>query len=173
MTAEWFAIRTRHDALTAEALRPLCEEVYFPTETIARPGGGPARVRPVIPRVLFVRATRSQVESLERRSRQVADAPSPPFWVYRHPADRAVRPIPDGQIQLLRLLTSPDPSRCEIFSQTAFRPRQRVRVIGGLYQGHEGYVHRVRKNRHVVVEISGLCLVMLPYIHPDLLEPID
>ena len=48
-----------------------------------------------------------------------------------------------------------------------------MRVIGGQFKGYEGHVQRVKKNKHVIVKIEGVCLVMLPFIHPDLLEPID
>ena len=46
-------------------------------------------------------------------------------------------------------------------------------MIGGPYKGYEGYVQRVRKNKHVIVKIEGVCMVILPFIHPDLLQPVS
>ena len=95
------------------------------------------------------------------------------FWIYRYPTDNTIRPIPPHAISLLRLLTADDTTRCEIFNKKDFRENEHVRITGGIYKGYEGYVQRVRKNRHVIVKIEGVCLVMLPFIHPDFLESID
>ena len=80
---------------------------------------------------------------------------------------------PARSIDLLRLTTSADTSGCEIYNNRNFKENEHVRVTGGPYQGMEGYVQRVRKNKHVIVKIEGICMVMLPFIHPDLLERIE
>lgn len=166
--SRWFAIKTRQDFRAEELLKPLCDEVFFPKERVTVPGKR-RRERAIIPRVLFVRTTADRLLALERRAREHPEELSP-FWIYRYPTDRTVQVIPQSSIDLLRLLTAGDTTRCEIFTKKYFRENQRVRVTGGPFKGYEGFVQRVRKNRHVIVRIEGICLVMLPYIHPDLLE---
>ncbi len=46
-------------------------------------------------------------------------------------------------------------------------------VDGQVFPVAEGSVVRVKKNKHVVVKIEGVCMVLLPFIHPDFLAPID
>lgn len=167
----WYAIRTRQDFRAEEYLKPLCAEVLFPKETV-RNADGRLRERALIPHVLFIRTSRLRALSMEKAGREHPEH-SLPFWIYRYPREQTVREIPPQSIELLRMLTSSDPCGCEIYNRTEFKARERVRVTGGLYRGLEGYVQRVRKNRHVVVRIEGVCLVMLPYLHPDLLERID
>lgn len=167
----WFAIRTRKDFLAEEVLAPYCDEIFFPKE--ARITAGHRRkLRAVIPHVLFVKTSRDNILRLESLGRRHLEIPVS-FWVYRYPTDNSVQTIPQRHIDLLRLLTADDATHCEIFKKQDFKENDRVRVTGGPFAGYEGFVQRVRKNRHVVVKIEGICLVLLPYIHPDLLEIVN
>lgn len=168
---EWFAIKTRQDFRAEEVLSTQCDEVYFPKETIRLPEGK-TRIRAVIPHVLFIRTTRTNALSLEAEGRK-NPGQSVPMWVYRYPHDNRIQIIPQHSIDLLRLLTSDDSTKCRVYTANDFRVRQRVRVTGGLYKGYEGFVKRIEKNKHVIVSIEGVCMVILPFIHPDLLEAID
>ena len=168
---EWFAIKTRQEFRAEEFLSPLSEEVFLPKETVDIPGKK-KRERAIIPRVLFIKTSRNNILALEREGRAHPEL-SIPFWIYRYPTDNAIQVIPQSSIDLLRLLTANDTSRCEIFSKKDFKENQHVRITGGPFKGYEGFVQRVKKNRHVIVRIEGICLVMLPFIHPDLLSPID
>lgn len=168
---EWFAIKTRKDFSAEEALEPLCDEVFFPKENVIIPGKNP-RIKAVIPHVLFIKTTRSNALAMEANGRKHPESYIP-FWIYRYPSDNAIQVIPQASIDLLKLLTSSDTTRCEIFSHKNFKPNQHVRITGGVYEGLDGYVQRVKKNRHVIVKIEGVCLVLLPFIHPDLLEPLE
>ncbi len=169
----WYAIKTRRESLLEDALRRADIEVFLPRETIRTPQGRQIR-RPLIPHVLFIRTTRRQAIELELATRR-PDRTLPAFWIYRNTPADDIRPIHETQIRLLRLLadSTDDGARCEIYTKSDFRPGHKVRVTAGIYAGYEGTVQRVRKNRHVVVSIEGLCLILLPYIHPDLLQPID
>ncbi len=169
--SRWYAIKTRQDFKAEEVLTPLCEEVFFPKHVVKSPSGTKRR-RAIIPHVLFIKTTERNALALETAGRSIPGLPVR-FWIYRYPDNNDIQIITGSQINLLRLLTEEDSARCEIFSKTDFKTGQRVRVTGGEFQGYEGYVQRVKKNRHVIVKIEGICLVMLPFIHPDLLAPIS
>ena len=172
LSVGWYAIRTHDDFKAADVLKMHCNEVFFPTRSVKKPGRKP-RLRAAIPHVLFVRTTPAHALELETLSRTHVKFPFS-FWIYRFPNDPTIRRIPETSIRLLRMLTAEsDEERCEIFNKANYKAGQRVRITDGLYNGYEGFVQRVRKNRHVVVRIEGLCLVLLPYIHPDLLQPLD
>ena len=47
---------------------------------------------------------------------------------------------------------------------------ERVRVTGGLYEGAEGYIKKVRSDRKLIVEIRGVAVVAVSYIEPQYLE---
>lgn len=167
----WFAIRTRQAFRAEPLLAAECSEVYFPKESV-RGTDGRTRVRAIIPRVMFIRTTRERALDLERRGR-LPDPRTIPFWIYRYPASDTVQEVSPRTMQLLRLLTAPDTTRCTIYGKEDFRAGQRVRVTGGPFRGYEGHVQRVKKNKHVAVRIEGLCTILLPFIHPDLLQPMN
>lgn len=166
---EWFAIRSRDDKRLRQQLDGLCEEVFTPTVSRCRPGKK-TLVRAAIPHVFFVKASRVLLLARETDARLHPDV-SIPFWIYRYPASDKIQVIPESSVRLLKLITSAaDDAQCEIFTKSDFKENEKVRVIGGIYKGYEGYVQRVKKNKHVIVRIEGVCCVMLPFIHPDLLE---
>ena len=169
--SNWFAIKTRRDFYAEESLRPVCDEVFFPTHIVREPSGV-KRVKAIIPRVLFIKTSARNALALETAGRTDPAAPVR-FWTYRYPDSKDIQIISSSQINILKLLTAEDSTRCEIFNKRDFHEGQRVRITGGEFEGYEGYVQRVKKNKHVIVKIEGICLVMLPFIHPDLLEPID
>lgn len=168
--AQWFAIKTPKDMTAETFFADKCEEVFFPTQTV-KVEGKKDRRKAVIPHVLFIKTTPDNAINLEQQGRQ-NPLLSIPFWIYRYPSDNRIQVIPQASIDLLRLLTSDDTSECRIYTGHEFHANQYVRVTGGLYEGYEGYVQRVKKNKQVVVKIEGVCMVLLPFIHPDLLQPI-
>lgn len=169
-TPEWFAIKTWQDFRAEEEFAPLCDDILFPKELVKVPGKKD-RIKAVIPHVLFIKTTRANALDLEKKGREHPEL-SVPIWIYRYPNDPRIQAIPPRSIRLLQLLTANDTTKCEIFSKEDFKANQHVRVTGGPFEGYTGYVVRVKKNKHVVVRIEGICLVVLPFIHPDFLEPV-
>lgn len=167
----WFAIRTRQDFKAEKELSGLCDEVFFPKETVMTPGKK-TRMKAVIPHVLFIKTSRDRALELEACGR-TSPGTSIPFWIYRYPNDNEIQVIRQQSIDLLRLLTADDSTRCRIYTVKDFSINERVRVTGGIFKGYEGFVKRIEKNKHVIVNIEGVCMAILPYIHPDLLEKID
>lgn len=170
-TSNWYAVRTRHDFRAEAALKQECDEVFFPKEVV-KTASGRLLTKAVIPRILFIRTSFQKAMALEQRGRDITDKMTP-FWIYRYEKTGKIQTIPERQIQLIKLLTTNDTTGCEVLINSNLRKGQYVRVTGGLYKGYEGYVQRIKKNKHVVVRIEGICLVVLPFIHPDLLEIIS
>ena len=53
---------------------------------------------------------------------------------------------------------------------TSLRKGDRVRIVGGVFEGVEGVVIRVKGDRRVSVCIKGIMAVATAYIHPSLIE---
>lgn len=171
LSAHWYAIRTSKESLTEDALKSDVIETYFPTKTVTI--GNSKRINAIIPHVIFVKTYEATMLHLERLSKTEKSTLPAPIWVYRYPESREIQTIPAEQINILRLLTANDATHCEIFHKRDFKPGAMVEITGGPFEGLQGTVQRVKKNKHVIVKIEGICLVMLPYIHPDLLKEID
>lgn len=170
-TSRWFAIKTRQDFKAERVLSKVCEDVFFPKESI-KLDNGKSRIKAIIPHVLFIKTSRNIALALEADGRKNIPS-SIPMWIYRYPHENEIQIIPERSIHLLRLLTAEDTTKCRIYTVKDFKVKQRVRVIGGAYKGYEGFIKRIEKNKHVIVSIEGVCMVILPYIHPELLEAID
>lgn len=54
-----------------------------------------------------------------------------------------------------------------------FTKGDRVRVTGGIFEGAEGYLMRIKGDRRVVVSIKGIAAVATAFIHPSLIEKIS
>ncbi|MBR1726592.1 MAG: KOW motif-containing protein, partial [Muribaculaceae bacterium] len=53
-----------------------------------------------------------------------------------------------------------------------FSQGDRVRILGGPFEGAEGVFVRVKGDRRVVVHIEGVVAVATTFIHPSLIEKI-
>ena len=53
-----------------------------------------------------------------------------------------------------------------------FSQGDRVRILGGPFEGAEGVFVRVKGDRRVVVSIEGVVAVATTFIHPSLVEKI-
>ena len=54
-----------------------------------------------------------------------------------------------------------------------FLQGDRVRVTGGLFQGAEGVIKRIKGDRRLVVSIDGVTAVATSYIRPEYLEVVE
>ena len=53
-----------------------------------------------------------------------------------------------------------------------FAKGERVRVIGGPFEGAEGIFIRVKGDRRVVINVEGIVAVATTFIHPSMIEKI-
>ncbi len=169
-SAKWYAVRTSDVYGLRDRLLEKCEEIYIPEIRVTQ-GERRVRVRPLIPRLLFMKMEETNAIVLEKESRGT-ESSLPLFWIYRFTRDSGIQAIPEREMRLFRLLTANDSTRCEIYKKEEFKIGDRLRVKGGPFSGYEGYARRIRNNKHIVVEIEGICAIALPFIHPDLLEKV-
>ena len=95
------------------------------------------------------------------------------LYTYRLSRQPAV--IPDREMQIFRMVTDtgdPDLEYMDIDAHT-FKTGQHVRVTGGLFEGAEGYIKRIRGDKRLIVAIEGIVAVATSYIPSCFLEKID
>ncbi len=170
----WYAIKTRSEASTQAYLESMCRDVYAPKIRVRTADNSPqTSTRSAAPHLLFFLSPEPDALRLEKESHKEG-SPISPFWIYRLPGSDRIQPISTEEFNLFRLLTTDDPTiQCEIYGKPDFHIGQHVRITAGPFAGYTGYTRRIRNNKHVVVEIEGLCAIALPFIHPSLLIPND
>lgn len=146
-------------------------ETYVPMHTVEDYGKGRLTYeeKQLIPSLMFVRCTESWLQELKRN--HPGD-----FMFYTEAESRRPGVIPDAEMRSFILVTSADAGRnVKYFGADApeYHTGDRVRVIDGIYKGAEGYIKRIKKDRKLIVSVTGVAVVAVSYIHPDFLEKID
>ena len=93
-------------------------------------------------------------------------------WVYRDCGDFRPRVIPDREMEVFRFVVEAGRGGLELLGEDKpeYHEGARVRVTGGPFEGAEGHIKRIKRDRRLVVAIAGVVAVATTYIHPSLLE---
>ncbi len=125
---------------------------------------------PLIPHLLFVRCTETQLLKYKQDN-------NTRFMYYRDLTSEKSRPaaIDDRQMEVFMLVTSTKSKDVRALEEDKpeYHQGQKVRVIGGLYKGAEGYIKRIKRSRDLIVSIQGVAVVAISNIHPQFLEPVE
>ena len=124
--------------------------------------------KPLVASLLFLRATESFLVDFKRLHNS-------DLMYYQDFATKKPAPIDDTEMRSFIILTASDrKTRVEYLGESVpdFKRGEKVRVIDGIYKGAEGYIKKVRSDRKLIVEVKGVAVVAVSYIHPALLEKI-
>lgn len=145
-------------------------ETYFPfryEEKIV--GGVKQQVRkPLITSLIFFRTFIQDTSAIERELTSKAT-------LYKYRKSHQVAVIPDKEMEIFRMVTSVDSDKWDYVDADSihFSPHERVRVIGGRFEGAEGYIKRIKGNRRLVIAIEGVVAVATAYIPSCYLQKVD
>ena len=125
----------------------------------------------ILPSYIFVRTTFKQVDALRREE---YDNDMHRFFVYWDKEKHLPIVVPDKELEIFRIVTSSGDTGLEFLGDDPekYRKGDKVRVLDGPLKGAEGYVVRIRKDRRLVVTVSGVVAVATSYIPMELLEKI-
>lgn len=119
--------------------------------------------------LLFFRATEAQVRLL--RANPAVDA-----FIYRNLDVKAWKPvvIPPFEVKMFRILRELHKGNTDYLcdSRTLLKKGQPVRVVGGTFKGFEGVICRVKGDKFLYVNITGVCAVAVAYIPKCFVEPL-
>lgn len=169
----WYALKVFYNRTAAlEKKITACNvETYIPMQTLEKfdADGLHYEEKPLINSLLFVRCKESWLISFKR------DNPGD-FMFYASMDSKRPGPIDDEEMRMFMFVTSADHGRnLHYFGEDAsvIKAGQRVRVTGGIYKGAEGYIKRIKKDRKLIVAVSGVAVVAVSYIPIQYLEKIE
>ena len=122
----------------------------------------------VIKSLLFLHCEESDMARfLEAHRRQL--------WVYQQADSTRAAVIPDREMEVFRFVVSAGQQGLTLLGddRPEYHEGDRVMVTGGPFRGAEGHIHRIRRDRRLVIAIRGVVAVATTYIHPSLLKKID
>lgn len=122
----------------------------------------------VVPSLLFLRC---EGEWLERYAYDHWQQLMP----YRSMATKKPLPIPDREMSVFRFVVTAGKQGLELLGddRPEYHLGDRVMVTDGPFKGAEGHIYRIRRDRRLVVAITGVVAVATTYIHPSLLRKIE
>lgn len=172
-TISWYALKVFYNRTAAleKKVSSLGVETYIPMQTLEKydSDGLHYEEKPLVNSLMFIRCKESWLTSFKR------DNPDD-FMFYSSPGSKRPGPIDDEEMRMFMFVTSADRGRNLHYfgeSDSAFKTGQRVRVINGIYKGAEGYIKRIKKDRKLIVSISGVAVVAVSYIPQEYLEKIE
>ena len=170
----WYALKVFYNRVVhLKSLLPAGVESYVPVHTVEQLDTGRLTYveKQLIPSLLFVRCEEKWLVDFKGRHNEDFM-----YYAVKDPAGNNIPgPIRDDEMRSFILVTSADAGRnAQYFGADApeYHTGDRVRVIDGIYKGAEGYIKRIKKDRKLVVTVTGVAVVAVSYIHPDFLEKI-
>ena len=125
----------------------------------------------ILPSYVFVHTTFEMLESMRQFE---YDNKLHRFYVYWNKEKRTPIVVPDREVEIFKIVTSAADTGLQFLGEDpdAFRQGDRVRVTDGPFKGADGYIKRIKKDRRLVVTISGIAAIATSFIPMELLEKI-
>ena len=169
----WYALKVFFNKTDALIKKIDVEDIetYIPMHTVEKydSKGLHYEEKPLIHSLMFIRCRESWLLSFKRKNYN-------DFMFYKAAEEYRPGPIDDEEMRIFILVTSADKGKGLGYlgsDESGFKTGQRVRVIKGIYKGAEGYIKRIKKDRKLIVSVSGVAVVAVSYIPPEFLEKIE
>lgn len=175
----WFPMRVTYgrevlikeylDTDAVDSFLPMREEYY--ADAKGRPR---KRNVPAVRNLIFIHSSQKDITEMKMYKAH--------YQPLRYMTDRTVEghiarilTIPDQQMdQFIRVATAAD-KQATVHEWSDFfdKPGDRVRITGGDFKGVEGVIRRIKRNKHVVVELKGIAVAILTFVPPAWIEKIE
>ncbi len=168
-TTNWYALKVFYNrvAKIETLLKGRDIESYIPMKSVEQVVAGHKvrRRKPAISSLMFMRCSEAEASDLQKTLMGEV-------MVYRNRGERQPTAIPDNEMQMFIRVTSIDELGMEYLGESGeeWTTGDRVRVTGGIFQGAEGYIKRIKGNHRLVVAIEGIIAVATSYIPTCFLE---
>lgn len=127
---------------------------------------------PAINNLIFVRSTQERISELKRTNEVL----EPLRYMMDHTAEEAhvILTVPDRQMEnFMRVAKVTDDSVMFLDEETVVgKEGKRVRIMGGVFEGVEGVIRRVKRCKRVVVELEGVASVAIAHVPVGLLKEV-
>lgn len=125
----------------------------------------------ILPSYVFVH---TDLDTLETIRKYEYDNDLHRFFVYWDKEKHLPVVVPDKELEIFRIVTSAGSTGLRFLGEdpSVYQQGDKVRVTDGPFRGAEGYIKRIKKDRRLVVTISGVAAIATSFIPPELLEKI-
>ncbi|CDN30883.1 Transcription antitermination protein UpdY [Mucinivorans hirudinis] len=173
-SVEWYAVRVTYcrEFKLKEILDSLKIDNYIPVQyrEVTRNGKKKKILQPVIRNLVFIRTSRETLDAIKKDVEGVL----PIRYMYNNAAKAPVT-INDSEMRQFIAVSGMLNEQLIYVTLDGCKLKRgdRVRVTGGIFEGVEGDVVRIKNDRRVLVTINGVMAVATSFIHPSLLQKIN
>jgi len=122
----------------------------------------------LVPSLIFVHATFDWIKDFKQKH-------FTEIMVYRDSEKKAPEPVPDKEMEMFMLVTANGARDVEFLGapKPEYLEGDRVRVTQGIYKGSEGIIKRIRRDRKLLVAVTGVAVVAISHIPQEYLEKVE
>lgn len=175
----WYPMRVTYgrEVKVKEALDKLGIDNFLPMHyELVDPGDGNKRrmLVPAIHNLIFVHDSREDITLLKTTRREF----QPLRYITKHFAESVadnILTVPETQMRNFMRVASVQDDSVMFLDNSDYLSKvgRRVLITEGYFAGVEGVVKRIKKNKHVVVQLEGLAAVAVTYVPASCLRELD
>lgn len=171
----WYPMRvtySREIKVKAELDRLEIENfVPMTYKLVCADNGNPHReLVPAINNLIFVRSTQGRISELKTSNKVL----EPLRYMMDHTAEKAheIMTVPDRQMENFMCVASMTDDSVMFLDENTIvgKEGKRVKIMGGMFEGVEGVIRRVKRCKRVVVALDGIASVAIGYVPAMLLR---
>lgn len=175
----WYPMRVTYSqelkvkaALTAQGIEHFLPMKY---ELVDTDGSRHRTLVPAIHNLIFVRSTQEHITGLKMYNKDFAPLRYITCRTSSSLNKSDILTISDRQMEnFIRVASMTDDSVMFLnWESIADKVSRRVEVVDGPFAGVEGVIMRIRRNKHVVVQLQGLAAVAITFVPPAFLKLLD
>lgn len=170
---QWFAMRVCYgrELRLKERLTALDINCFIPMQIKEEIKKG-VKIKkwvPVVHNLIFIQSSRKSIDVLRKQFENII----PMFYMIDKATNTPIV-IPDQEMRNFIAVAGIQDEQVVYLNDinAAIRKGDRVQVVGGVFNGIEGEVLRIKRNRRVVVTIKGVLAVATTFIDSSLLRRI-
>jgi len=175
----WYPMRVTYgrEVKVKEALDKLGIDNFLPMHyELVDPGDGNKKrlLVPAIHNLIFIHDSREDITLLKTTRREF----QPLRYITKHFAESVadnILTVPETQMRNFMRVASVQDDSVMFLDNSDYLNRvgRRVLITEGYFAGVEGVVKRIKKNKHVVVQLEGLAAVAVTYVPASCLRTLD
>lgn len=179
LNLKWYPMRvTYHRELKIkEQLDILGIENFVPMryEIVETKQGRKKKLVSAIHNLIFVHSTQEALTHLKMTRKGCEPMRYMMKPVAGNRSQKEIMTVPDHEMHnFMRVASVQDDSVMFLdYNDFIGKEGSHVRITGGTFAGVEGVIKRIKKNKHVVVQVEGIAAVAVTFVPPSLLQPIN
>lgn len=178
--SQWFPMRVTYnrELKVQQRFNELNIRTFIPMryEIVLRQGHRKRALVPAVHNLIFVRAQRQELSKLKSQDPLLNPLRYMTQRSHLQSEQTQIIIVPDDQMEnFINVSQRVDDDRVQYLEYTDYidKPGQRVKIIDGDFAGTYGVIKRIKKNRQVVVTLSGLIAVTLNSIPFSYVAKVD